>query len=115
MHATKTTLARLPKASRTLQSYPIQLDRHQPRWLTTIEQLSLRKLIDAPPDISRQRLSSRPPFGIKFPKLRHRLLHDFATASDRAHQPPVNMALAIFASPSVTQVHAHTLSRRADI
>src|SRR5215468_5059229 len=94
--------------------HKIQLNRHRAGWLTIIEQLPLRILMCTPRNTSRQRLSPCTPLCIQFSQLRHILLHYLATASDRTNQLPINMSLAVFAPSGVSQVHAQTVSRRAN-
>ena len=96
-----------PEAARALQTHLIELDRNRgarARRLRTARRCETQPR--PPDDAARQRCGSRAPLRIELAQLRHRLLHHLAAAAHRAHQPPVDVRLAVFASCRVPQVHA---------
>ena len=100
-----------PKLRERSNRNPVELDCERTCGLRVIEQFSLPRRARAPTNTARQTFRPRPPLGIKFPQLRYGLLHNLAAASDRTYQPPVNMALAVFAPCRVSQVHTPTFSQ----
>jgi len=85
-----------------------QFDRHRLRGL--VEQVPLRTDCVIAGDAARQGLGSGATFGIELAQLRDRLLHHLAAMAHRAHQLPVDVGLAVFASRAVAQVHVRRFS-----
>ena len=88
----------IAKATPALQAHQVQPHRDR-----LVRRGGFEHLIrlGAPGDLERPGPRPGASLGVEFAELRHRLLHDFATVADGAHQTPIGVRLPVLANRRV--------------